>query len=1490
MRETAAIMPEPVPKIPAGRDTGDASWPPPPRARMMGGDVPRGGELVGVGHAGRPPVLHPLLSLLMAMMLLLAGSLAINRRPAHAETVITFANGGTATLNADGSIDGSCEVQRSTDFALYRDGDPNDPGPSVPTPFHVTMPDGQHIVAYCKDGENYAPRNGSIPFTAYPKGSSYEVWVWGNRVEANAAEIAAWNAAGRGLFFPPQRLFASSWNPSIQGDIALAKTSSDTLLSSISSAYSLAGAVYGIYSDEGCTSEVARVTTDASGRARSGKLDAGAYWIKEVSPSPGFALDGRIHKLDVSAGKTADVSVTEEPQYQPISLLLTKVDALTGKPSPQGSASLEGARFLVRFFGNAEGDISGSPARSWIFASDAAGKVLMDSAHLESGDELYTDEEGGVMLPLGTLAVQEISAPAGYFLEGQASIAQDPYDAPVHVIAIPSSGTARRVDAFQAPTIPEEVKRAGLSIDKDDDQTVLAQGDATLAGFVFEVINRSEHEVVVDGARFDPGDVVTTLVTDSDGCASTEPDLLPLGTYEVREATPGAGYLDTSLPQTIELTVPETIHCAGEHYTDSVIRGGVRVGKLGAETSDSIAQGGATLAGARFTITSLCASPVLVDGAVYQPGAIVATLVTDESGTAELGADALPYGRYLVREVEAPAGYLPNDDWSQEFAISEDGEIVDLAGSEFAAPDQVKRGGLSFNKVDEGSMEEMPLVAFLVTAQDDPDGDGVFEQHVIVTDENGAFDSELALHTYRTNANDAAYDPETGLVDDAALDPEAGIWFSGRTDRTTDPADGRGALPYGSYTVQELACAGNADHTLVSFSLHISRDGRTVDRGTVDDKPAPLIFTELSSDAGKVVPAAEGPVVLTDRVHYANLEPGTAYLFAGELVDGGTGEHLGIAASKETVVYAPAGTIDLEFAVDPSVIAARRIVAFEELWLDGACIAEHKDLEDAGQTVTVPSIGTTLASAEGGKVASSARETVALVDTVAYAGLWPSESYRIQGELVDGETGELLGISAAAGFAADAPDGTVEVRFDAPPEILAGKTVVCFETLYRDDHALAIHADLDDAGQTVMVPALATSLASEAGDKTVADPSGTIVLIDTVSYRGLEAGSDYALEGELVDKDTREVLAQTSASFCPEASAGAIEMTFELDAESCRGRQLVAFEKLVSGDAVLASHADPNDEGQTVRFAEMRTTLAGAGGETATVIASSPTILIDTVSFRGLTPGQEYLVKGTLMDKATGEPLGIDAEATFIAEAPSGSVDVVFECDGSMIAGKDVVAFEKMLHDGTELLVHADLEDEDQTIAVPRIRTRLVDSPGGRKTVEKGSFALVDTVQYEGLVPGTRYIVRGRLFDKATGKPFLDAKGREMVGEVLFTPETRCGTVDIAFRVDTTHIDAACKLVAFESVQEEDGPVVAVHEDIDDAEQTVEVTIPESPKPSRVPRTGDDNDPLSLRIAAIAGGAIAVVSTLVSIRTGSAGQSAKSVRRRGTKRRYPDSL
>ena len=87
-----------------------------------------------------------------------------------------------------------------------------------------------------------------------------------------------------------------------------------------SSGVKLSGAVYGIYSDSGCTNRVQTMTTDGNGYAKSAALVAGTYYVKEITAPKGYVLSGKVHTLTVRAGQTTGISATDKEQFGAITI------------------------------------------------------------------------------------------------------------------------------------------------------------------------------------------------------------------------------------------------------------------------------------------------------------------------------------------------------------------------------------------------------------------------------------------------------------------------------------------------------------------------------------------------------------------------------------------------------------------------------------------------------------------------------------------------------------------------------------------------------------------------------------------------------------------------------------------------------------------------------------------------------------------------------------------------------------------------------------------------------------------------------------------------------------------------------------------------------------------------------------------------------------------------------------------------------------------
>lgn len=267
---------------------------------------------------------------------------------------------------------------------------------------------------------------------------------------------------------------------------SLQKSSSAQSITKGNSAYSLQGAKYGIYKSDGTLYET--VTTDANGKA-SCTLPYGTYTIKEVTASKGYALDEKKYEIKINSAKSSQ-NVTEIPQTNIIHMVLKKQDKdLKKDGESQGEATLEGAQYKISYYSDyyktAEA-LSGKQAtRSWIVSTDMSGKAFLSEDAKVSGDEFYLNEKKQIVLPLGTVAIQEIKAPAGYVL-----------DKTVFVRQITGEGTETFVNTYNPVEQAEQVVRGDLKFQKK-----AAVDNRGLAGIAFSITSKStgeSKEIVTD--------------------------------------------------------------------------------------------------------------------------------------------------------------------------------------------------------------------------------------------------------------------------------------------------------------------------------------------------------------------------------------------------------------------------------------------------------------------------------------------------------------------------------------------------------------------------------------------------------------------------------------------------------------------------------------------------------------------------------------------------------------------------------------------------------------------------------------------------------------------------------------------------------------------------------------------------------------------------------------------------------------------------------
>ena len=521
-----------------------------------------------------------------------------------------------------------------------------------------------------------------------------------------------------------------------------------------------------------------------------------------------------------------------------------------------------------------------------------------------------------------------------------------------------------------------------------------------------------------------------------------------------------------------------------------------------------------------------------------------------------------------------------------------------------------------------------------------------------------------------------------------------------------------------------------------------------------------------------------------------------------------------------------------------------------------------------------------------------------VVDTVYYYGLVAGKAYTLDAKLVDKQDeNNVLGDGAVTfvvpGEEGELVNGNVKVEIavtNAPNPVQAA---VAFERLTstevnaqgaetdgKKSNPIAEHEDITDEDQTVRTvfePSIATNAKFQDGSTEVV--AGNTV-IDTVDYKGLVPGKEYTLTAQLMERvgekapyQEGNVLGTGTKTFTPETTDGSVDVEIKVNDNVTKPvAAAVAFEELTSTvvdkngqdkpqggdtpetpDDKIAKHKDINDANQTVGAPHITT---NANFEKGSSEVTNGAVVVDTVTYAGLVPGKEYTLTAQLIDKADGKTVLGTGTETFTPKEANGSVDVKITVDNAP-EGRTVtaaVAFEELTSkvvdaggndnpkggntpedysDDNKIAEHKDLKDEDQTVRNPKISTN-ANFAGGAKEVKNG-VAVVDTVTYEGLVPGKVYTLTADLINKADGetvlgsgnKTFIPTKpnGSEDVTIVVSNaPEGEAVTAAVAFETLTsTQVDRAGKdnPKGGDTRTTDDDNKIAEHKDINDNDQTV---------------------------------------------------------------------
>lgn len=900
----------------------------------------------------------------------------------------------------------------------------------------------------------------------------------------------------------------------------LTVTKTDAETKSAQGDATLAGAVYGIYNNGKL---VDKYTTDKNGSFTTSYYVCGDNWtLKEIEPSEGYLLDETEYHIGAEAKKytlennSVSIGVTEDILKGKISIIKHTDDGSTKIETPEVGAEFqvylkssgsytkakesERDTLICDEYGFAEtkdlpyGTYTVHQTKGWngtefiadfdVFISEnnKTYKYLINNASLESYvkivkvdsetgkqipyagagfqifapdrnkvtmkytypnfteiDTFYTNSDGYLItpetLPYGKgYSVVEVQTPYGYVLDSTPIYFDITAENTTEENGVTIVKTEKKNTPQKGTITVEKTGEIFSNVTSSGEEVTIYQTEYSVNGLssaVFEIY-ADEDITTPDGTvRVKKDELVATLKTNTKGTATSKQ--LYLGKYRVVEKTAPYGFVLNKTINHIELTYSgqnEKVTNTLTSFTNDRQKVIIDLTKILEQNEKFNIGSNDEILNVSFGLYAdedLKAS----NGTVIPENGLLEIITCNEKGKATFTTD-LPIGSYYVKEISTDSHYILSD---KKYPVVFEYAGQDTASVHISVNDgdplgnEIIYGTIKGLKIDRETGENIAGALF-----------GLFS-----TDET-EFTEKTAILTSESN--------------------EEGIFTFEN-------------VPYGKYIVRELKPAEGYLPNEENYQETVSEDEEVIEI-TVENDKIPELKTTAAIDGKKEVGATE-VFTLEDVITYKHLVPGKEYTVKGVLMDKSTEKELLIDGKKITsevklIPEEPTGEVIVSFELDARYIKENTdIVVFESLYSKDKELAVHADIENEGQAVTVkiPEIGTK-ASVDG-KKEFTANGDVTIDDVVSYKNLTVGKEYTVSGVLMDKATGKAFlvdgeEIRSEVTFTPETADGEVTVSFTFDGSVINKDTeIVVFETLYRDETEIAVHADIDDKDQTVTI-------------------------------------------------------------------------------------------------------------------------------------------------------------------------------------------------------------------------------------------------------------------------------------------------------------------------------------------------------------------------------------------------------------------------------------
>ncbi len=1154
-------------------------------------------------------------------------------------------------------------------------------------------------------------------------------------------------------------------------------------------------------------------------------LPYGDYSIKETRTGGGYSGNSTEQTFSISSNNQT-ITKTYTNSVVRGRIKVKKCDGEIGCAA-QGAASLAGITFEVR---NANSNAVYYGGHTYL-----NGAVITSDTTGSNGEVTFSG------LPIGTYTITEKTSPTtntSYVLVEQSKTG-----------TVSSNGTS-------TVQFDNTVKMGSLVVTKKDynSKTCSAQGSATLAGTTFTLYNNNGKSINYHGSTVANGAAVAAQTINATNCVATFFNI-PYGEYILKETSVGIGYSRNTKSETVSINSNgQTIE---KSFENQVIRGNIKVKKCDAETGACAAQGGASLSGIIFEVRNANDNSVYYGNTLYAKNAVITSSPTGANG--EVTFNNLPVGKYTITEKTDTTN-------NTSYNLVEHSETVTISVSDTDREVQFN------NTVVKGN---------LTVTKKDAETEGC-------SNLGKANFSTVRFKLVNKTGGDIVYDNQTiannAEVDTKSLGGDCTATFSNLPYGNYTIQETTGGVGYQIVTsTPQNITINSANNVPFNFNNQVIR-GDVRLRKMNDETNAPMAnipfrITSKTTGENHIVVTNSDGIINTSSSFIPHSTGTNGYDGYSEseiysIVHKGYGTWFGKIRGSNTTV--PVSNILGALPYDDYTIVELHCVKNEycyeaaaptEFTIDGSVAL--KDLGDWTNDCVTHEIDTTASDEADGDKYIEATSNVTIKDVIPYRAMI-GKSYTIRGTVMDKSTGQPLLINGeiventttVSPTDSEYNETTLTFNFDASD--IAGKRLVVFERLFDNEmydpegdldtigeNGLVVkHTDIEDDDQSLNVVYLDTTAMDDIDEDKYIKNISEAKIRDLVDYCA-RSGTNYTLVGVIMDKSTGAPLAVEGNTVTHEFTAsndsncGQETLVFTIEASELAGKDLVVFERLyetayynpagepdtTGQNGLVTKHTNINDDNQSINVVSLDTTAMDDLDEDKFVKNDEEAKIRDIVDYCAKA-GTRYLLKGTVMDKLTGEPLVINdsvVEETleFTDETNCEQHIMTFTMDAREIAGRELVVFERLYEadkyvapdegeegEGSEeggegeggeggeegeteendqegknglVIKHTDINDDDQSVTIVSLDTVAADGKDDDKYVEAGKTTIIKDIVHYCVKPNTDFRILGYLADGETDEA-LSFDHKPIEQEVIVNSESGCGDVEMKYELDSTEL------------------------------------------------------------------------------------------------------